>query len=78
MSEKETKAFETEDVTVKVPKGIMQFLEDIIPSTTYDSVQHYLEDAIISRIEGDIDGDVFNPTLKRVVNRYKLEGVFDS
>jgi hypothetical protein len=74
MSETKTELVE---VTVKVPKGIMQFLTDIIQASNYDSVDEYLTDAIISRVEGDIDGDVFNPTLKSVAKRYNLKEEFD-
>jgi len=73
MSEKETVK-----VTVNaVPKGIMKFLNDIIPATNYDSVQSYLTDAIISRVEADIDGGVFNPTVKKVAERYGLKEEFE-
>jgi len=72
MSEKELV-----EVTVKVPKGIMQFLNDIIPSTEYDSVDEYLEEAVRSRVEGDIEGDAFNPTLKAVAERYNLKEEFE-
>ena len=65
------------EVTVNVPEGIMQFLNDIIPASNYDSVQEYLEDAIINKVEGDIDGDIFNPTLKAVAERYNLKEEFD-
>ena len=68
---------ETIEVTLKVPKGIMQFLNDIIPSTNYDSLHEYLEDAIISRVQADIEGDMFNPTLKAVAERYGLKEEFD-
>jgi hypothetical protein len=68
---------ETVEVTVKVPKGIMQFLNDIIPASKYDSVDEYLTDAIISRVEGDIDADVFYPTVKSVAERYGLKEEFD-
>ena len=67
---------ESVKVTVNVPKGIMQFLNDIIPVSNYDSVQSYLTDAIISRVEADIDGDVFNPTVKAVAERYGLKEEF--
>ena len=78
MSAKETKAFETVEITIKVPKGITRFLEDIIPSTEFESVQEYLEEAVSSRVEGDIENDMFNPKLKEVTKRYNLEGVFSS
>jgi len=72
MSEKELV-----EVTIKVPKGIMQFLNDIIPVTNYDSIQEYLKDAIISRVEGDIDANIFYPDVKRVAERYDLKEEFD-
>ena len=65
------------EVTLKVPEGIMQFLNDIIPLTNYDSVQEYLKYAIISRVEGDIDADIFYPTVKAVAERYDLKEEFD-
>jgi len=72
MSEKEPV-----EVTVKVPKGIMQFLNNIIPSTEYDSIDEYLEDAIVGRVQADIEGDIFNPTLKAVAERYDLKEEFE-
>ena len=68
---------ESVEMTVKVPKGIIQFLNDIIPSTNYDSVQEYLEDAVIGRVQADIEGDMFNPTLKAVAERYDLKEEFE-
>jgi len=77
-TEPENKKIETVEVTLNVPKGILQFLKDIIPSTNYDSVQEYLEDCIVSRIEGDVDADIFSPKIKQMVKRYNLKGVFSS
>ena len=70
---------ETETVTVNIniPEGIMRFLKDIIPSTSYESVEEYLADAVVSRVEGDIDGDVFAPTIKNVAERYNLKEEFE-
>ena len=68
----------TVTVTVNVPEGIMQFLNDIIPSTEFVSVKEYLEDAIVSRVQSDIENDCFNPILKKVTERYKLEEIFSS
>lgn len=68
---------ETVEVTVKVPKGIVQFLNDIIPVSKYDSLQDYLTDAIISRVEGDIDADVFSPSVKGVANKTDLKEEFE-
>ena len=72
MSEKELV-----EVTVKVPKGIIAFLNDIIPASKYDSIQEYLKDAIISRVEGDIDADIFSPSVKGVAEKYNLKEEFD-
>ena len=68
----------TVTVTVNVPEGIMQFLNDIIPSTEFVSVKEYLEDAIVGRVQSDIENDSFNPILKKVTERYKLEEIFSS
>lgn len=68
---------ETVEVSVKVPKGIIRFLNDIIPASKYDSLQEYLTDAIISRVEGDIDADVFSPSVKGVAIKYDLKEEFD-
>jgi len=72
MSEKELV-----EVTVKVPKGIIQFLNDIIPTSKYDNIQEYLKDAIISRVEGDIDADIFSPSVKGVAEKYDLKEEFE-
>ena len=69
---------ETVEVTVKVHKGILQFLKDIIASTEYENVDKYLEEAVRSRVEGDIENDMFNPDLNKVTERYGLKGVFSS
>ena len=76
MAETESKK-ESVEVTVKVPKGIMQFLNDIIPVSKYGSVEEYLTEAVISRVEGDIDGDVFTPTVKSVAEKYDLKEEFE-
>ena len=47
-------------------------------STDFESVKEYLEDAVRSRVEADIEGDMFNPKLEEVTKKYKLEGVFSS
>jgi len=72
MSEKELV-----EVTVKVPKGIIQFLNDIIPTSKYDNIQEYLKDAIISKVEGDIDADIFSPSVKGVAEKYDLKEEFE-
>ena len=70
-------AKETVEVTVKVPEGLMQFLNDIIPASNYDSIPDYLTDAIISRVEGDIDAGIFVLSVKAVAKRYNLKEEFN-
>ena len=72
MSEKESVK-----VTVNVPKGILQFLEDIKKATWFSTVEEYLEDAIVGRVRADIEGDAFNPTLKAVAEKYDLKEEFE-
>jgi hypothetical protein len=64
-------------VTLEVPEGLMQFLEDIVPSTEFETVQDYLKDAVIAKVAGDIEGEYFNPTLKNVAKKYNLKEEFD-
>ena len=68
----------TTTATINIPEGIMQFLNDIIPSTEFVSVKEYLEGAVVSRVQSDIENDCFNPKLKEVTERYTLEDVFRS
>ena len=70
-------AKKTVTVTLEIPEGLMKFLEDIVPSTDFESEKEYLEDAVISKVEGDIDGDFFRPTLKNVAKKYGLKEEFE-
>ena len=63
-------------VTVNVPKGLMQFLEDNEANNEFDSIQDYMEDAIIDRVQADINAGTFNPTVKDVAKKYGLEEAF--
>jgi hypothetical protein len=55
-------------------KGV---LEDIRKAVWFDTVDQYLENAIVSRVQADIDGEVFNLTVKAVAERYTLKEEFD-
>ena len=63
---------ESSKVTVNVSKGIAQFLEDVIPSTEFESDKEYLEEAVVGRVQADIEGDMFNPKPKRLASQYFL------
>ena len=67
----------TVSVTLEVPEGLMKFLEDIVPSTNYESVKEYLEDAMVDRVRADIEGEQFNPTVKSVAEKYGLKEEFE-
>ena len=67
---------ETVTVTVRVPKGIIQFLNDIKGTGEFDTVEQYLEEAIISRVQADIENDQFNPTIEKVTEKYNLDKIF--
>ncbi len=72
-----SKETELVEVTIKVPKGILQFLEDIKKATWFSTADEYLESAIVSRVMADIDSDVFNPTLKAVAEKYDFKKEFE-
>ena len=67
---------ETVEVTVNVPKGLMQFLEDNKANNEFDTVKEYLEDALIDRTRADIDASVFAPTVEGVAEQYGLKKEF--
>ena len=67
----------TVTVTLEVPEGLMRFLEDIVRSTGFETVKAYLEDAVICKVQGDIDGEFFKPTLKYVAETYDLKEEFE-
>ena len=70
MSEKES------TVKIRVPVGIMQFLKDIEGTGPFDSVDQYLEEAIISRVQSDIENNELNPTIEKVTEKYNLDRIF--
>ena len=67
MSEKETV-----DVTLKLPKAIVDFLKDS-ERTLEMTVEEYLTYSIIQTVAADIDTfDVFVPSWKQIVDKYGL------
>jgi len=68
MSEKETV-----EVTLKLPKAIVDFLKDSETSMRM-TVEEYLTYSIVHSVAADIDTfDVFVPTWKQIVDKYGLE-----
>lgn len=63
-------------VTLNLPEGLIQFLEDFKVPSGFDSVESYLEDAVIAHVQADIDGEAFNPTVKEVAKKYDLAKEF--
>ena len=72
MSEKETV-----EVTLNIPKGLIQFLNDFRAATGFDTVKEYLEYGLVDRVRADIDGDYFRPTVKSVAEKYGLKEEFE-
>lgn len=63
---------ETVEVTLKLPKAIMDFLKDMAPSIEM-TVEEYLTYSIIQAVAADVDTfDVFVPTWKQIVDKYGL------
>ena len=71
-----TEQIECEEVVVKVPKAIMQFLrehEDMLGETSED----YLQRDIVCSVSADLDsGDVFVPEALELAKKYKLQPIF--
>lgn len=64
------------EVTLKIPKGLIDFLEDM--KACFDcSVKEHLEITLLDSIKAQIEADfIFAPTVESVVEKYHLEGVF--
>lgn len=71
-----TEQIEYEEITVKIPKAIMEFLkdhEDMLEEKTED----YLERCIVGVVSSDIESqDCFVLSPVKLVKKYKLEPIF--
>ena len=62
---------ETVEVTVKLPKAIVEFLKDMT-----SNMEEYIVHNIVQMVEADLEADEFyNP--KQVVEKYNLMPVFE-
>lgn len=68
---------ETVEVTLNLPKGLMDFLNDYKVATGFDTIKAYLEDAVVDRVRADIDAGTFSPTVKAIAEEYNLKEAFD-
>ncbi len=66
----------TKSVTINIPEGIVQFLEDFKIASGFNSIGEYLENAVVAQVQADIDGEAFNPTVKGVAKKYGLATAF--
>lgn len=53
------KPIETVDVTISLPKAVLEFLQQHKKELDCPSVEKYCEDAILRRIQMDAENDVF-------------------
>jgi len=71
-----TEQIEYEEITVKIPKAIMNFLkdhEDMLEEKTED----YLERCIVGSVAADIESqDCFVLSPKKMVKKYELQPIF--
>lgn len=67
---------EYEEVTLKIPKAIMNLLRDS-EKALEETATEYLEHKLVDAIRGDIDcGDCFVPTPQQIAERYSLNPIF--
>jgi hypothetical protein len=67
---------EFEEVTLKIPKGIMELLRDN-KANLEETPTQFLERSLVDLIRADIDaGDCFVPTPRELAARYNLDPVF--
>ena len=65
------------DVTVKLPKGLLAFLNDV-KGVLDGSVEDYLQYSVIDSVSAHIESGFFAPDKAEVIKRYSLEGVLSS
>ena len=69
--------YDTEEVTVKIPKAIMDLLRHS-ESITGDSPTADIEYAVVESVRARIDGGQFLPTRETLLKHYNLEPLFKS
>ena len=63
------------EVTLKLPKRLVDFLKDKEEITDM-TVKEYLERAIIQSVGADLDeGDTFVPQPEEIIKKYGLKGI---
>ena len=69
---------ETVKVTLNLPKGLLDFLNDYKAATGFDTIQEYMEYKLIDGIRADIDAGAYNPTVKDVGKKYNITKAFEA
>jgi len=62
---------ETVEVTLKVPKAIVDFLKEVV-----GDVEPYMVRTLVADVEGGLDGDGYN-LAKHFVRQYNLLPIFE-
>lgn len=71
-----TEQIEYEEITVKIPKAIMEFLKDH-EGMLEEKTEDYLERCIVCSVSADIESqDCFVLSPIKMVKKYKLQPVF--
>lgn len=74
--EAKTKAIEFEEVTIKIPKAIMDLLRDAREAIEL-TPQQFFEYFIVEQVRSLIDyEDYFSPTPEQMTKKYNLNPVF--
>jgi hypothetical protein len=71
-----TEQIEYEEITVKIPKAIIEFLKDH-EDMLEEKAEEYLERCIVGVVSSDIESqDCFVLSPVKLVKKYKLEPIF--
>lgn len=66
---------EYENITVKIPKGILDLLREVAP-VTKTTPKEWVEYAIVEQVRAGLESDEFLPTPQDMAEQFKLNPIF--
>lgn len=71
--QEQLKNIEFEQVTIKLPKNVMDLLRDYSKHGLKMTANEYLECSVLQAVKADLDaGDVFTVEAEEIINQYNL------
>lgn len=77
-ADKEVEAIEYQQVTIKIPRVVIKFLEGHLQDIEAKDIEEYLENAILRQFKADIDCEHYFFSNEHIIRIYNLGPVFQS